>query len=399
MTEESDKKETEGTIAPEATAQTESASEDAAAKSGEERARRPRAPRPQPPIVTPGSPLCPFLTQNLPGLGGALLCDPQNFIVDEIPAYLPCGEGEHYFVHIEKRGITHDAMISAMANAAGVAPRELGVAGRKDRHATTRQWISMPCAPVDPQDPAITLLECKKHNNKLRMGHLRGNHFDIHLSNLSLSGSAGEKALRNLEDILKNGFPNYFGHQRVNEHNVAQSLAFLHNSHRRVKDPKFLASIAQSAHFNLWLGQRVAEGTFNKCQAGDVLRKRDSGGLFVCEDPVTDQARMDRGEIDLSGPIFGEKSVMPCGATLEAEMKAFEILGISQRMLSSLKHFAPGSRRPARVVPTDLKLTLEGDTLHAQFTLPKGSYATVLLGELSHQSEYLRSISLAEEAE
>ncbi len=351
-----------------------------------------RTPRPAPPTPTPGSSLCPFLTRNLPGLGGCLLCDPEHFIVDEIPAYAPCGEGTHYFVHVEKRDITHASLIEAMATAAQINPREIGAAGRKDRHAITRQWISMPCPPVDPEDPAIRILEVSQHTNKLRMGHLKGNRFDIHLSNLSLTGEEAEVALRQIESELNKGFPNYFGHQRVNERNIALSFKFLRDSHRRVKDPKFLASIAQSAHFNAWLGARVATNTLHTCFAGDVLRKRETGGLFVCEDPETDQKRMDSGELDLSGPIYGEKSVMPTGESLESEMQVFEMLGISQRMLSTLNHFAPGSRRAARVVPSDLKLELEGNTLHASFTLPKGSFATVLLGEISHQAEDLRTI-------
>ena len=43
-----------------------------------------------------------FLTANLPGIGGVLKERLEDFIVEEIPAYLPSGAGEHLYLWIEK---------------------------------------------------------------------------------------------------------------------------------------------------------------------------------------------------------------------------------------------------------------------------------------------------------
>jgi tRNA pseudouridine13 synthase len=66
-----------------------------------------------------------------------------NFRVAELPAYAPCGSGEHLYVEVEKEGLTTDVVARALARACGVPERAVGYAGRKDRHAVARQWFSI----------------------------------------------------------------------------------------------------------------------------------------------------------------------------------------------------------------------------------------------------------------
>ena len=56
---------------------------------------------------------------------------PEDFRVEEIPLYAPAGEGEHTFVRVEKVGRTTEEVARDLARAAGVAPRDVGYAGRK----------------------------------------------------------------------------------------------------------------------------------------------------------------------------------------------------------------------------------------------------------------------------
>ena len=67
---------------------------------------------------------------------------PDTFLVEELPAYLPAGEGPHTFVWIEKRGLTTLEALDRLAHALDVQARDVGYAGMKDRNATTRQWLS-----------------------------------------------------------------------------------------------------------------------------------------------------------------------------------------------------------------------------------------------------------------
>src|SRR6187399_3381665 len=69
---------------------------------------------------------------------------PDRFVVEEIPAYTPSGEGTHTFLWLEKHGLTTFDAINLIARAFGVAARDVGYAGMKDKQATTRQWLSVP---------------------------------------------------------------------------------------------------------------------------------------------------------------------------------------------------------------------------------------------------------------
>ncbi len=62
---------------------------------------------------------------------------PEDFQVDEIPLYPLAGHGDHTFLRVEKRLRTTDEVVRDLARAAGVSPREIGYAGRKDRRAVT----------------------------------------------------------------------------------------------------------------------------------------------------------------------------------------------------------------------------------------------------------------------
>ena len=60
----------------------------------------------------------------------------QTFFVDEIPAYLPCGEGSHTYLHIEKQGPDHQRGGQAAGPPAGGPGTRRGLRGaeRSARH-------------------------------------------------------------------------------------------------------------------------------------------------------------------------------------------------------------------------------------------------------------------------
>src|SRR5690606_11175135 len=92
----------------------------------------------------------PFLTDSLPGGGGVFKQTPEDFEVEELPAYLPSGEGEHLFLWMEKRGRSTQDVARALAVHVGIDEREVGYAGMKDRQAVTRQFFSIP-AKAEPK--------------------------------------------------------------------------------------------------------------------------------------------------------------------------------------------------------------------------------------------------------
>ena len=198
----------------------------------------------------PGSVQCPLLTSGLTGLGGRLTSDPEDFLVDEVPAYPASGHGDHFLVKVRKTGLTTQEGVSLLARASGCSPRDIGFAGRKDKCAVTTQWLSTPVSPKAPAHESFEILEVHQHNHKLKIGHLRANRFRIRLVDLADDANA---SLPGLLKRLANGFPNYYGDQRFGRHadSVDFNLSLIKRGRRKRNELRFSASIVQSAMFNL----------------------------------------------------------------------------------------------------------------------------------------------------
>ena len=71
------------------------------------------------------------------------------------------------------------------------------------------------------------------------------------------------------------------------------------------------------------------------------------------------------------------------GRPLELESEVCAALSVDERILQVLAKFAPGARRDLLVFPKDLQLGAdEPGRLWLEFSLPAGSYATILVREL-----------------
>ncbi|MBW2451210.1 MAG: tRNA pseudouridine(13) synthase TruD, partial [Deltaproteobacteria bacterium] len=127
-----------------------------------------------------------YLTTDLPGIGGEIRKRIDDFFVEEIPLYQPCGSGDHLYLTIEKRNLTTFGLLDKIARQLGYSARDIGYAGLKDARAVTRQTISLPiknASNVEQLDiPGVKVLAVSQHKNKLRPGHLAGNRFRIRIS-------------------------------------------------------------------------------------------------------------------------------------------------------------------------------------------------------------------------
>jgi tRNA pseudouridine13 synthase len=158
----------------------------------------------------------PYLTVEFPPIAASIRRHLDDFQVDELPAYDPCGSGDHVYVWIEKAGITTRQAILDMAAALGIASSTIGAAGRKDARGVTRQVVSV--EGVEPSRiraldlPRIRILDMARHRSKLRPGSLRGNRFTIRLRDM-IPARAGD-VREVLRVLAARGVPNYFGAQR-----------------------------------------------------------------------------------------------------------------------------------------------------------------------------------------
>ena len=316
---------------------------------------------------------------------------PEDFVVEEIPLYAPCGEGDHTYLWIEKRMRTSEEIARELARRAGVPPRDVGYAGRKDRNAVTRQWFSVPGL-VPHRARWIELsgarvLDAKRHRNKLRTGHLKANRFELLVRGVSAERLATAQA--RAREIETRGMPNRFGAQRFGRDgdNAERGRALLcgdgsaGGGDRRAR--RFLLSALQSAVFNEVLAERADR--IDVVELGDAAMLHTSGGLFVVEDLEREVPRARAFEISPTGPIFGTRMFSATGAVLERERAVLERWGLPDvaALVPPRGIRLRGARRTLRAPVEGLSLRSEGDERVAiAVTLPAGSYASVLLEEL-----------------
>jgi tRNA pseudouridine13 synthase len=331
----------------------------------------------------------PYLTADLPGTGGVLRAMPEDFVVDEVPAYPPSGAGDHVFVRIEKRGLNTAQAVQRIARALGVGERDVGVAGMKDRHAVTRQWLSLP-PPVTPEAALalvledVRVLEAARHNHKLRTGHVRGNRFVLRVRDAAPDAAVRARAIL---DVLARapGAPNWYGEQRFGRDgdNAARGRAIVMGEKppRDRKVARLLVSSLQSELFNQWLVARIADGLYARVLAGDVLHKV-GGGMFTCEDAATDEARLGAGELVVTGPMFGAAMRSATGEAGAREDALLGGAGLTRDSFASVKQIAEGTRRDASIQIGEAGVAAIDGTLEVRFTLPGGAYATAVMREL-----------------
>ena len=158
----------------------------------------------------------PYLTEQLPSIPAAIKEREDDFVVEEIPAYGPSGEGDHVYFGIEKRGLPTMRAVREIASALGVRPDQIGCAGLKDARGVTRQTLSLEHAAPEKIAalvfPRIKILWVNRHRNKLRTGHLRGNRFAIKLREVDPARLGDVREA--LASLARHGVPNYFGPQR-----------------------------------------------------------------------------------------------------------------------------------------------------------------------------------------
>jgi tRNA pseudouridine13 synthase len=333
----------------------------------------------------------PLLTGDLPGTSGSIRLSEEDFLVEELPLYEPCGSGEHLYLTVEKRNRTTQEVAREIAQTLGARERDVGTAGLKDKRAVAVQRISV-ATKASPEDaskivgPGYRVLAAARHGNKLRPGHLRGNRFRIVVRGVGPDSLPRAEAI--CARLRDGGAANLFGPQRFGKRgdNAALGHAILLRE-AQVRD-RFLRRIAlsalQSELFNRCLAARIADGLFATAIDGDVLKKRATGGLFVTTDVETDARRVAAFEVDPAGPLPGHALFAARGEALRREQATLLDAGVDPACFVAGGAEMEGARRPYRVAPEDLRVEAAGaDALAVQFALPKGSYAVSILREIT----------------
>ncbi|MCZ2342171.1 MAG: tRNA pseudouridine(13) synthase TruD, partial [Bacteroidales bacterium] len=251
------------------------------------------------------------------------------------------------------------------------------------------QWVSVPqeaearLSRIDGE--GIRVLRTSRHTNKLKPGHLRGNHFRILIRDANRAHA--QEALQIVEHLRRQGMPNFYGPQRFGRENSTLELGWrclAGTASKRIRPFlfKFALSAVQSFLFNDYLARRMRDGFLRVVLPGDVMLKWPFGGMFVVEDVAEEQRRFDTRETVMGGPMFGSRTFPAAGLAATREHAILQEYQLSPATFARFGKLATGTRRHNLVYIDDLMAEWEPDGLRLALTLPAGSYATVLLQEV-----------------
>jgi tRNA pseudouridine13 synthase len=149
-------------------------------------------------------------------------------------------------------------------------------------------------------------------------------------------------------------------------------------------------SALQSRVYNEIVAARIND--LGQLMDGDFAYKHENGACFLVESAAAEQPRADAFEISPTGPLIGFRVSLPEGKPLEMEQAAFSAYNLAPADFKRTGQLrVKGDRRPLRVQPTDVEIASgvdeHGPHVTVAFTLPAGSFATVMLRELMKTDE------------
>ena len=320
---------------------------------------------------------------------------PEDFLVEELDAFVASGSGEHLLLTVEKRGMNTAFAAKRIADWAGIAETGVGYAGLKDRHAVARQRFTVHLPKKIAPDLAalegegMHVLAHAWHAKKLPRGALAGNRFELVLRDVHGDHGAIDARLR---AIAEQGVPNYFGEQRFGRggDNVGNALAMFGGRRVARAQRTHLLSAARSQLFNRVLAARVAAGNWDRALDGEVWLLDGSRSVFGPE-PFSDAlaARLAAFDIHPSAPLWGRGQLRTTGAAAALENSALED---AQSLALRAGLEAAGlkqERRATRLRPQALAWAwLDPATLQLRFSLLPGAYATTVLSELGDITDH-----------
>ncbi len=332
-----------------------------------------------------------------------------DFVVTEIPLYEFSGEGEHLILKIRKKDLATWDALEIIAKFVGCKSRDIGYAGLKDKNAMTVQTISIHKQYEEKlktfNHPNIKILETTYHNNKIKVGHLKGNKFFIRLKRVNVLDSRKIEAA--LGSIATLGMPNYFGFQRfgIDGDNYKKGKAIIEGTlkEKRRNLKQMYINAYQSHLFNSWLSKRIEISKLVdafepkeicdklnlplevvkrmkkqkhplKIMTGDLLSHYPFGKIFTIDD------------LEIESDKFYERDRVPTGLLSGKRVKNSVDLAYEIEKEYEEPTGEDGARRFAWIFPSEVESNYKEDKnwMELKFTLPKGCYATELIAEIIH---------------
>ena len=312
---------------------------------------------------------------------------PEDFAVTETLSFTPDGEGCHVYLFVKKVNLNTHCVVDLLSRFAHVHPKDIGFAGRKDKHAVTKQWFSVSVNAnqvinwEDFKHENAEILHITKHNKKLKIGSIKSNYFELLVRDISDLNDFKSRC----KLVNEQGFPNYFGEQRFgfDGKNLDKAKLFFDGCIKpSATKKKLYISSARSALYNYTLCNRLKLHKNNPV-AGDVAMLSGTNSFFAVDEWTQELLdRLESKDIAISSPLCGNGEPLSSLSVCEMESKVAEA---HSWITSGLQKFnLQQDRRLSFCFPVDFVFKVDDLKQQAvlNFSLPKGCFATSLLREV-----------------
>ncbi len=315
---------------------------------------------------------------------------PEDFIVEEVPK-LELGSGPYTYFILEKKNWNTREALKAIASRLSIKEKYLNVAGIKDKHAISRQYVSVPNVSKQRLE-SLKIKDIKINvighgNERLKLGQIKANHFIVTVRNL-------DKKYDKISFI-----ENYYDDQRFGGRNAIIGKALVKGEYRKAcymlrlkwensdyigslrKLGKNLLRIYVNAYQSLLFNEALSlylKSKYKKYYTVDY-----SKGDFIFSDEKLKNENF---------PIFG----------FLTEFKNIDVAKIYKELTTKEKitkeHFimrsipevsSEGNFRKMFVNIENFKVSYSNDDLNRgklkavlDFSLPPGSYATIVVKKM-----------------
>jgi tRNA pseudouridine13 synthase len=137
---------------------------------------------------------------------------PEDFEVEELSDF-PLDGGQFGVYLLTKRSIGTPEAITSISDRWNIPRRAIGYGGLKDKHAVTRQWVTIQRGPRrDFRQDNLSLTYQGQASRHFGPQDISANRFHIVMRNLG--AEAAERILSERESLARYGIPNYYDDQR-----------------------------------------------------------------------------------------------------------------------------------------------------------------------------------------
>ena len=332
---------------------------------------------------------------------------PDTFKVVENTLVKPQKRGDFRLLEVTKTSISTIELIEYISSVLKIKEKEISYAGLKDKHAVTTQYLTVPrniSVKKFKNNDRVNIKELGFCDKPLKVGELRSNSFEVVLEDVTADEYI--KIERAFNAIKKNGFANFFGYQRfgvLDDASLKGKKISEFGKGSKNQKSRIIVAAYQAKYFNEWLNRRLEISKNIIDSKKDIITNSISPTLLKLISKSDIPFKLLPGDLGFSYKkgkksfeivnnidkyieFFDNRKFYPTGVLFGSSVRfSTSVAGKIEREFVDYDFDAlRGARRVAWVWPqqTGILFDKKNNRVTVKFTLPAGSYATVLLEEL-----------------